>query len=100
VLQLIERAVQHDCRDHYDPSQRAAVFTSYAQTLFVDALGPAETIVAEREGTSYMSRAIAIWTQADDLLSELKTAGPAYRAAVLTDDEAAATASPTACWRC
>ena len=50
VLRLIERAVQHDCRDHYDPAQRAAVFASYAQTLFVDALGPAETIVAEQEG--------------------------------------------------
>jgi putative acetyltransferase len=50
VLGLIERAVQHDCRDHYDPSQRAAVFASYAQTLFVDALGPAETIVAEQDG--------------------------------------------------
>jgi GNAT superfamily N-acetyltransferase len=50
ILRLIDRAVQHDCRDHYDASQRAAVFASYAQTLFVDALGPAETIVAEQEG--------------------------------------------------
>jgi hypothetical protein len=43
--------------------------------------------------TSYLSRAIAIWTRADDLLSELKTAGLGYRAAVVADDAAAATAS-------
>ena len=42
--------------------------------------------------TSYLSRAIAIWTQADDMLSEFKTAGLAYRAAVVADDAAAATA--------
>jgi putative acetyltransferase len=51
VLGLIERAVQHDCRAHYDSAQRAAVFASYAQTLYVDALGPAETIVAEQAGS-------------------------------------------------
>ncbi len=50
VLGLIERAVQRGCRDHYDSSQRAAVFASYAQTLFVDSLGPVETIAADREG--------------------------------------------------
>jgi signal transduction histidine kinase len=43
--------------------------------------------------TSYLSRAIAIWARADDLLSELKTAGLAYRDAVIADDAAAATAS-------
>ena len=43
--------------------------------------------------TSYLSRAIAIWTQADDLLGGFKTAGLAYRAAVAADDAAAATTS-------
>jgi putative acetyltransferase len=50
VLGLIERAVQRGCREHYTPSQRAAVFASYAQTLFVDSLGPVETIAAALEG--------------------------------------------------
>ena len=43
--------------------------------------------------TSYLSRAIAIWTQADDLLGEFKSARLAYRAAVVKDDAAAATVS-------
>ncbi len=38
------------------------------------------------------ARAISIWTQADDLLTEFKTAGLAFRAAVVADDAAAATA--------
>lgn len=50
VLGLIERAVQRGCREHYTPPQRAAVFASYAQTLFVDSLGPVETFAAELEG--------------------------------------------------
>lgn len=50
VLGLIERAVRRGCRDHYTPMQRAAVFASYAQTLFVDSLGPVETIAAELGG--------------------------------------------------
>jgi GNAT superfamily N-acetyltransferase len=50
ALGLIERAVQRGCRDHYSQSQRAAVFASYAQTLFVDSLGPVETIAAELKG--------------------------------------------------
>ncbi|HLK89143.1 MAG TPA: HAMP domain-containing sensor histidine kinase [Polyangia bacterium] len=40
----------------------------------------------------YLSRAIVIWTQADDLLSEFKTAGLAYRSAVIANDAEAATA--------
>jgi GNAT superfamily N-acetyltransferase len=50
VLRLVRRAVEHGCRDHYDASQRDAVYASYAQTLFVDALGPFETVVAEQHG--------------------------------------------------
>ena len=42
--------------------------------------------------TSYLSRAIVVWTRADDLLSEFKTAGLAYRAAVVAGDAGAATA--------
>lgn len=43
--------------------------------------------------TSYLSRAIAIWSRADDLLSQFKTAGLIYRDAVVADDVPAATAS-------
>jgi putative acetyltransferase len=50
VLRLIQRAVEHGCRGHYDPHQRRAVYASYAATLFVDTWGPFETIVAEQQG--------------------------------------------------
>ncbi len=43
--------------------------------------------------TSYLSQAIAIWSQADDLLSEFKTAGLVYRTAVVAEDAEASTAS-------
>jgi GNAT superfamily N-acetyltransferase len=49
-LRLIERAVEQGCAQHYRPAQRRAVFLSYAQCLFVDVLGPAETFVAEING--------------------------------------------------
>jgi putative acetyltransferase len=47
LLRLIERAVERGCASQYRPVQRRAVFLSYAQCLFVDVLGPAETFVAE-----------------------------------------------------
>ncbi|HEX4406067.1 MAG TPA: GNAT family N-acetyltransferase [Polyangia bacterium] len=50
ILRLVVRAVAHGCRAHYDVAQRAAVCAAYTTTLFVDALGPLETLVAEREG--------------------------------------------------
>lgn len=50
VLGLVRRAVEHGCRDHYDPVQRHAVYLSYAGNLFVEALGPFDTVVAEHEG--------------------------------------------------
>jgi GNAT superfamily N-acetyltransferase len=50
ILRLVQRAVAHGCRDHYDPSQMAAVYASYAQTLFADARGPIENVAAEQEG--------------------------------------------------
>jgi putative acetyltransferase len=50
LLRLIERAVERGCATHYRPVQRRAVFLSYAQSLFVDLLGPAETVVGERDG--------------------------------------------------
>jgi GNAT superfamily N-acetyltransferase len=46
ALALIRRAVERGCRQHYDPTQRAAVFASYAHNLFVEALGPYDTIAA------------------------------------------------------
>ena len=50
LLRLIERSVQQGCAGHYRTAQRQAVFLSYAQCLFVDVLGPAETFVAEVNG--------------------------------------------------
>lgn len=46
VLRLIRRAVDVGCRNHYDRRQLDAVYASYAGTLFVDTLGPVETIAA------------------------------------------------------
>lgn len=51
VVRLIEGAIERGCASHYDPAQRRAVFLSYAQRLFVEALEPFETIVAEADGT-------------------------------------------------
>jgi putative acetyltransferase len=50
LLQLIERAIEHGCRGHYDRAQRRAVYLGYASNLFVDAVGPFETLVAEIGG--------------------------------------------------
>lgn len=50
ILRLVERAVEHDCREHYDGPQRRAVYASYAVNLFVEALGPFDTLVAEDAG--------------------------------------------------
>jgi putative acetyltransferase len=50
ILRLIERAIEHGCRDYYDEAQRRAVFLGYASTLFVEALGPFVTVVAEVGG--------------------------------------------------
>jgi putative acetyltransferase len=50
LLQLIEGAIAHGSRRHYDQLQRRAVYLGYASSLFVDALGPFETIVAELDG--------------------------------------------------
>jgi putative acetyltransferase len=49
VLDLVRRAVEHGCRHHYDPVQRRAVYLSYAGNLFVEALGPFDTVVAEQD---------------------------------------------------
>ncbi len=48
VLRLVQRAVEHGCRHHYDRRQRDAVYASYARNLFVDAVGPFDTVVAEQ----------------------------------------------------
>jgi two-component system, sensor histidine kinase len=57
-----------------------------------DDIDPMIDLLKRFRWTSYLSQAIAIWTRADDLLSELETAGLGYRAAVVADDAAAATA--------
>lgn len=48
LLRLIEAAVDHGCREHYSPAQRRAVFLTYAESLYVDVIGPYDTIIAER----------------------------------------------------
>jgi GNAT superfamily N-acetyltransferase len=50
VLRLVWRAVERDCRTHYDSAQRAAVYASYAGHLFEEALGPFHALVAEADG--------------------------------------------------
>lgn len=50
ILRLIERAIEHGCRDHYDERQRRSVYLGYASTAFIEALGPFETQVAELAG--------------------------------------------------
>ena len=50
VLRLVARAVAVGCRAHYDDEQMAAVRAAYAGTLFVEALGSFESVVAEVDG--------------------------------------------------
>jgi GNAT superfamily N-acetyltransferase len=50
ALRLIQGAIEHGCREHYDPEQRQAIFLSYAERLFVEMVAPLDTIVAERAG--------------------------------------------------
>jgi GNAT superfamily N-acetyltransferase len=50
VLRLVQRSVAFGCRAHYAPEQRAAVFATYARALFVESLGPFESVVAELAG--------------------------------------------------
>ncbi len=50
ILRLIERAIEHGCRNHYSALQRRSVYLAYASSLFIEALGPFETHVAESRG--------------------------------------------------
>jgi GNAT superfamily N-acetyltransferase len=50
ILRLVARAVDRGCREHYDASQRAAVYASYAGALFLEWRGPYETVAAEAAG--------------------------------------------------
>jgi GNAT superfamily N-acetyltransferase len=50
LLRLIAGAIERGCRQHYDPGQRRAVFLGYAGSLFVDVIGPYDTVVAEQDG--------------------------------------------------
>jgi putative acetyltransferase len=50
ILRLIGRALEQGCREAYDENQRRAVYQEYASSLFIEALGPFETVVAEIGG--------------------------------------------------
>lgn len=50
MLRLIDRAIDHGCRDHYDERQRRSVYLGYASSLFIEALGPYEACVVESGG--------------------------------------------------
>jgi GNAT superfamily N-acetyltransferase len=50
ILRLIRRAIEQGCRSHYDRRQREVVYASYAGNLFVEALGPLVTVVADGAG--------------------------------------------------
>ena len=74
-MDLIQRAIERGCRDHYDPAQRNAVFLSYAQGLFAEALGPFESIVAVEED----ARGFAQFDPATGRLRALFVDGDAQR---------------------
>ena len=50
LLRLIRRAIERGCRDDYDPAQRESIFAGYARSLFLEALGPFDTLAAEQRG--------------------------------------------------
>ena len=50
ILRLIEGAIEHGCRHHYNGAQRRAAYLGYASNLFVDAVGPFQLLVAEIGG--------------------------------------------------
>jgi N-acetylglutamate synthase-like GNAT family acetyltransferase len=50
ILRIIRRAVEAGCDRQYDSAQREAVFLSYGQHLFVEALERFELVVATRDG--------------------------------------------------
>jgi N-acetylglutamate synthase-like GNAT family acetyltransferase len=50
ILRLIHRAVDRGCAGDYDRAQRRAVFLSYGQHLFIEALERFDLIAAERAG--------------------------------------------------
>jgi len=50
MLRLIERSLEHGCRNDYDERQRRSIYLGYASSLFIEALGPFETLVAEIGG--------------------------------------------------
>jgi N-acetylglutamate synthase-like GNAT family acetyltransferase len=50
ILRVIHRAVDEGCAGHYDRAQRRAVFLSYGQHLFIEALERFHLIAADRDG--------------------------------------------------
>ncbi len=50
ILRLIERALEQGCREDYDERQRRAIYLAYASSMFIEALGPHKTLVAELGG--------------------------------------------------
>jgi signal transduction histidine kinase len=60
--------------------------------IHADDIDPMIDLLRRFYWTSYLSRAIAIWTDADNLLTEFKAAGLAYHAAVVADDQATVSA--------
>ncbi len=50
ILDLIRRAIEVGCRNHYTATQQKAVFLSYARGMFADVPGPFESIVVAQGG--------------------------------------------------
>lgn len=48
IVDLIQRAIERGCREHYDPAQRHAVFLTCSQELFAETPGLFESIVVAR----------------------------------------------------
>jgi GNAT superfamily N-acetyltransferase len=96
VLRLIRRSVEEGCRHDYDAEQRAAVYVGYAANLFVETIGPFETIVAE--DTEDGGRLVGV-AQLDPSASRLRALfvdagcqGRGFGRALLADIEARAVA--------
>jgi len=49
ALRLIGRAIERGCKEHYDARQRKAVHEGYVSTMFVEVMGPYETVAVEQQ---------------------------------------------------
>ena len=98
ILRLIEGAIEHGCRDHYDRAQRRAVYLGYASNLFADAVGSFQTLAAEIGGQLVAVAQLDVAAGAlRALFVDAAIQGQGVGRALLAAVEARARA--TGCWR-